>query len=501
VKLKSSLHRAAIVLAGSVLGLAGVVAVAGPASAHTANVTGETVCVDGKNQVTWTLTNDWWDTSGAKVEHLNISAGEVPVKVGDPSVKLTNGTVLLAGNNKNPSQVQYTQIVDQAQADKVKLSFIAVWKDHTDYNNSATVQLIKRCAPPAPKCVDAAHATFNHTFVVDKSGATTVINLSDRARLCEGVEVPITAVSYYAPKPQFDVPQYLFDKDSGSISNTERTLTLQVDLPPCYTQADTFFGTEKDIIDTITANGPRYGDKKLGSRGLPGKLSKGPQAWYNGGDRSCVTPASTSVPSCDGSQAINLSNGGKYEQTFTVKYGDQVKTVAVAPGKGETVTVPAGAGTVTVSAEGMADQTYNWTAPEDCALPTATVVNTCEEVTVTVTNPEGVIPAEATVGYGDETKKLTVAAGASEKATFKAGTATYATIKIAGIEKEIKAALEKLTCSTPTANGGGGGGEGGPTLPITGAAGGTIAGIAALLLIAGGVMFFVSRRRKVKFTA
>jgi LPXTG-motif cell wall-anchored protein len=141
------------------------------------------------------------------------------------------------------------------------------------------------------------------------------------------------------------------------------------------------------------------------------------------------------------------------------------------------------------------------TAPEDCALPTATVMNTCKDVTITVTNPEGVTPADATVSYGGETKKLTVAAGSSAKATFKAGSATFATIKIAGIDKEIKAALKKLTCTTPTANGGGGGGEGGPTLPITGAAGGTIAGVAALLLIAGGVLFFVARRRKVKFTA
>ncbi|MFI5888882.1 LPXTG cell wall anchor domain-containing protein [Actinoplanes sp. NPDC051513] len=497
--MKKPLLRAANVLAAAVLGLVGAAAIAGPASAHTAAVTGDTECVNGKNQITWTITNDYNDTTGATVQNLKLPAGEAPAKVGDVQAKLQDGTVLLAGTPENPSQVKYTQIVDQAE--KVTLSFEAHWADgHVDGDNSATVTLKTDCAPPAPECVEAKDATFNHTFAVDKDGATTVINLDNDVKLCEGVEVPVTSVSYYAPKPHFDVPQYLFDKDSGSISNTERTLTLHVDIPPCYTQVDTFFGTEKDIIPSITANGPRYGDAKLGASGLPGKLSKGPQAWYNGGDKSCVTPASTSVPSCDGTQAINLSNNGKYEQTFTVKYGDQVKTVAVGAGKGETVTVPAGAGTVTVSAEGMEDQTYTWTAPKDCALPTAGLVNTCADVTVTVSNPEGVIPAVATVSYGDETKKLTVAAGSSEKATFTAGSATYATIKIAGIDKEIKAALKKLTCTTPTANGGGGG-EGGPTLPITGAAGGTIAGIAALLLIAGGVLFLVSRRRKVKFTA
>jgi LPXTG-motif cell wall-anchored protein len=500
VKIKSSLHRSAIVLAGAVLGLVGVAAVAGPASAHTAGVKGSTTCVNGKNVVTWTLTNDWVSAHGAKVENLVLPAGDAPVQIDNPQATLKDGTVLLPATRSNVSQVQFTQTVDLAAS--ATISFDAVWSsrhDHyVDQDNSATVTLIQDCTPPKPKCVDADHATFNHTFDVNKVGGTTIINLDDNVNLCDDVQVPVTSVSYYAPKPQFDVPQYQFDKDSGYLTNTQRTLKLWVATPPCYTQVDTFFGTEKDIIPTITANGPRYGDKKLGSNGAPGNMSKGPQAWYNGGDQSCVTPASTSVPSCDGSQAINLSNDGKYDETFTVKYGDQVKTVTVVAGKGATVTVPAGAGTVTVSAEGMTDQTYTWAAPKDCALPTVDLVNTCTEVTVTVTNPAGVIPADATVTYGSDTKTLTVAAGTSAKATFAAGTATSATIKIAGLDKELEIALKKLVCTTPTATTGG---SGGGTLPITGAAAGGVAAGAAVLLLAGGVLFFVARRRKVRFTA
>ncbi|MCU7723656.1 LPXTG cell wall anchor domain-containing protein [Actinoplanes sp. KI2] len=492
---KPLLLRTATVLAGAVLGMAGLTAFAGPASAHDADVKGATQCVNGKNQVTWTITNDWVDTDGAKVENLKLPAGDTPVQVGNAEATLHEGTVLLPATHQGDSTVQFTQNVDQA--DSVTLSFDARWSDWVDHDNSATVTLIKDCQPPAPKCVEADQARFNHTFVVDKDGATTVINLNDDVNLCDDVAVPVTSVSYYAPKPQFSVPQYLFDKDSGKITNKDRTLKLHVDIPPCFTQVDTFFGTEDDILQTITDNGPRYGDKKLGSPGAPGNRSKGPQAWYNGGDKSCVTPDSTAIPSCDGSQAINLSNNGKYDQTFTVKYGDQVKTVVVKAGKGETVTVPAGAGTVTVSAEGMDDQKYTWTAPKDCPLPTVALVNDCTTVTVTVTNPKGVVPAEATITYGDQTKKLTVAAGSSEKATFDAGTATYATIKIAGLDKEIKAALKELVCATPTT----GGGAGGPVLPITGAAAGTIAGVAALLLAVGGVLFFLARRRKVNFTA
>ncbi|MFF5293459.1 hypothetical protein [Paractinoplanes globisporus] len=499
---KSLLYRSATVLAGAVIGLVGVAAVAGPASAHTADVTGKTKCVNGKNQVTWTLTNDYKDTTGATVQNLQLPPGEAPVKVGDSNATLQNGTVLLPATRRHVSTVQFTQIVDQAAT--ATISFDAVWSDWTDHNNKATVTLEQDCAPPAPTCVDAKGATFNHTFAVDHVGGTTIINLNDNVTLCEGVKVPVTSVAYYAPKPEFSVPQYVFDTDSGYVSNDQRSLKLWVRTPPCYTQVDSFFGTLDDVIPTITDNGPRYGDTKLGSKGAPGNKSKGPQAWYNGGDKSCTTPASTAVSSCDGTQAINLSNDGKYEETFTVKYGDQVKTVTVGAGKGETVTVPAGAGTVTVSAPNMETQTYNWAAPADCALPTVDVVNTCTDVTVTVTNPEGVIPAEATVAYGDETKKLTVAAGTAEKAVFAAGSATEVTINIVGL-KEIKAALKQLVCTTPSTSTttpvAGGGGGGSPSLPITGAAAGGLAAGAAALLIAGAVLFFVARRRKLKFTA
>jgi LPXTG-motif cell wall-anchored protein len=59
--LTSPLHRTAAVVAGALLGLAGVVAIAGPASAHHATVTGETSCealhADGSWTVAWTVTN------------------------------------------------------------------------------------------------------------------------------------------------------------------------------------------------------------------------------------------------------------------------------------------------------------------------------------------------------------------------------------------------------------------------------------------------------------
>lgn len=503
MKFKSSLHRTATIVAGAVIGLTGVVAFAGPASAHTAAVSGTADCVNGQNTVTWTLTNDWKDDSGAKVENLQLPPGGDALEVtsnGAQGAKLEDGFILLPASRKSSSKVSFTQNVDKAAT--ATISFSAVWSDYHTDGNTATVNLKQDCTPPdtTPKCVDAAHAAFHHEFAVENGVATTTVHLTGD-NLCKGVDVPVTSVSYYAPKPQFSYPQYEYAKDTGTFTDTQRDVTLHVALPPCYTQADTFFGDLSKIIPTLTEGGPVYGPAKLGTSkqdtekaGFP-YYSVGDHAWYNGGDKSCVTPASSSVPTCAGTQTINLSNNGKYDETFTVKYADQVKNVTVGAGKGETVTVPAGAGTVTVTAEGLDTQTYNWAAPTDCALPTATIVNTCKDVTITVTNPKDVTPATATVTYGKETKELTVAAGSSEKATFAAGSATFATIKISGIDKEIKAALKKLTCTTPVANSGGG------SLPITGSAGTSIAAGAVVLLIAGGAFFFVARRRKVRFTA
>jgi LPXTG-motif cell wall-anchored protein len=167
--------------------------------------------------------------------------------------------------------------------------------------------------------------------------------------------------------------------------------------------------------------------------------------------------------------------------------------------------VPAGSGAITVSAPDMKDVFYNWTPPADCELPSVVLENDCKTVTVTVQNPEGVQPATARVTYGDTVKDVTVAAGKTEKITFKRGKETFASIEFPDLDVEpIKATLGEVDCD----NGGGAGGGGGdsdepdePGLPVTGPVAGSIAGVAALLLIAGGVFFFIARRRKVTFTA
>ncbi|PRY31207.1 cell wall anchor protein [Pseudosporangium ferrugineum] len=498
MKLNSPLRRAATVLAGALIGLGGAAVVTSPAAAHDSTVRGEAICdtATGTRIVTWTLTNDW--PADATVTDLKTTPTDVE-KAGEGNFVIPGKT---GGRN---GELVLTQKVTGGDAKEATISFASLWSTDgfTDGKNSARVDLSKPCAPAETPCVEAGQAGFHHTFGVTGNGSTATVTLNDGVKLCEGE--PVTLVSYFAPKPQFAVPQYEYDHDSGTIDNEHRSVTLNVDVPDCNTQVDLFFGGEDDIISEITENGSRYGDKKLGSKNGLGGRSKGPQGWYNGGTKGCQTPAVEPLSQCDGTVTLNLSNNGKiskYAIDFTVKAGEFSKTVTVAPGKGETVTVPAGAGTITVSAEGMENVTYDWAAPEDCALPTVIVENDCDTVAITVENPEGVTPATAKITYGDKTETVTVAAGKSEKVTFKAGKATYATVEFPGLDVEpIKATLEKLDCE----NGGGGGTGGGdkdePSLPVTGPVAGGIAGGAALLLIAGGVLFVIARRRKITFTA
>jgi hypothetical protein len=498
--LKNLLHRAAAITAGALLGLTTLLAGApahadGPTTQTDITGTAECRAATGEWVVTWVVTNNW--TELAKVDKLKTSPAPVP--------GLEDGVYL---NNRSRSgtvgRMTFTQILKDSPA-SASVSFVAVWGKTKDNDNSATVQL-GACDVPEPPCVQQADARFHHEFAIKDGYATASVTLDDGLKLC--TPEPVTLVTYFAPKPQFSVPQYAFAHQSGTISDDQRTVTLSAELPACYTQADLFFGNEDGIISPITDTSDRYGDKKLGSSNGPGARSKGPQGWYNGGAKGCHQPVVQPVSQCDGTVDVNLSNPGeqtKYPVDFTVRAGDFTRTVTVEPGKGDTVQVPAGSGPITVTADGMKDVTYEWERPETCAPPTVTVQNDCEAVAVIVTNPQGSAPARATVVYGDESKQLTVAPGKSDRVLFPAGAATQATVTFEGLHVDpITVAVDQPDCDAGPGTGGNGSGAGGGDdeggLPVTGAAAGGIAAGATVLLIAGGVLFMVARRRRITFT-
>ncbi|BCJ42507.1 hypothetical protein GCM10010168_07510 [Actinoplanes ianthinogenes] len=509
MKIKSTLRRTATLLAGAVVGLTGVVAIAAPASAHDAWVTGAAQCgTDGKNVVKWTLTNDY--KTDATISNLQITAGgTAPVDANGH--ELTSGFVLPAAQHNHFGEAVFTQTFDSGT--EVELSFTASWPQdgytESTPNNKAKVQLKQGCTPPAPTC-ETNPPKFTHTFALVDGKWKSTVKLDATTRLCH--DEPVTLVSYFTPQPNDkngdNWPQYEYQSQTKTISDKESSVDLEVEAPDCNTQVDLFFGDK--VITPMTKDGARYGDTKLGSKSGLGGRSTGPQGWYNGGGKACTTPAVAPVSSCTGDLTLNLSNNGKfgkYDVTFTVKYGNETKTVTVAAGKADTLTIPAGSGDVTVSAPGLEEKKYSWTRPEDCAPPAVTIQNDCTNVTVVIDNPKDVTPVTAKVTYGDETKTVTVKADSEEKATFKLTEAKFATVAFEGLKLEpLKVAVKDIECGTPSATPSASVSttpvaSDEPSLPVTGAAAGSIAGIAVLLLGGGVAMFFIARRRKTKFTA
>ncbi|GGL10871.1 cell wall anchor protein [Mangrovihabitans endophyticus] len=517
--LKSLLSAMTLALAG--LGL-GVTATPAMAATDTVSVSGAAHCdsTDGTWVVQWTVANPHPDSG--TVDKLAMDPEPQAVPDADPETVLADGTVLYRRLSSGaPSRMIFMTVLP-GTATSASVSFNVLGKTFRDKNVRGSVDLSGGCKPDQQPCTAGA---FHHTFQVTEGRATATVTLDEGVTLCH--PQPVTLVSYFAPRPQFSVPQYVFDQTTVTVDNDHPTADLQIAVPDCNTQVDMFFGGADDVISEITENGPRYGDRKLGSGSGPGSRSSGPDGWYNGGDKGCRQPQVQPVSACDGSIAVNLSNDGelsRYPVEFTVEAGGTSRAVTVAPGEGDTVTVPAGVGSVTVSAEGMPTRTFSWERPEDCTPPAATVAADCDTVTVTVTLPEDSMPTDARISYAGEEKTLPVKPGASGTVSFPLSTASESTASVTfpGLDiPPLTATVEAPSdCDTPGGSNGGGSNGGSPSpgisspttppvdeggsgggLPVTGAAAGTIAGGAAVLLIAGVVAFVLARRRRITFTA
>ncbi|WP_410813092.1 cell wall anchor protein [Micromonospora sp. 067-2] len=505
IRPKLSLRRPLAILGAALIGLTGVVAVATPASAHHTTISATADCdrLTGERVITWKVENS--------ETNKDATLQRVTTDPGTPVTALVEGAkadVPLQGFVIN--QGTFVEAVQRVPGDTTtaNLEVYAEWlkdgKSTAEHTAKGSIGLAAdaSCAP-APKCVEVDKAKYSHTF--DGPKGTATVKLDGDLPLCGEGKQWFTLVSYFAPRPQFATPQYVYGTpDSNWIGGTQTEIDLKVEIPDCHTQVDLIWGGKDEVIDELVDGGKRYDNKKLGSAGAPGNRSEGPQGWYNGGNKNCTTPASTFASNCDGSVAVSLSNDGKiskYAVEFEVKAENGfTKKVSVAAGKADnSIIVPAAdAGKIEVLVDGkvVENGTYSWQRPEDCPLPAVTTKADCKNFTLTATNPEGGLPVKATFTYSGKTETRTVAAGASETVTFKAGKDKTALVALPDLDLELEAIY------TPEGNcGGGGAGGEEPGLPVTGAAAGGIAAGAVALLIAGAVLFVIARRRRVTFTA
>lgn len=161
-----------------------------------------------------------------------------------------------------------------------------------------------------------------------------------------------------------------------------------------------------------------------------------------------------------------------------------------------------------VIAEPEAEQTVQVGGRCDQPPPaTASARSDCDNLAITVTNPEkGVkVDARLTPSTG-EAKTVTVEPGKSASVMFPGTNGLKVTVQIGKDSQEFEY-VKPDNCASPTASPSAsastpaGGAGGGGSLPVTGTSVGLAGGIAAALLAIGGVLFYLFRRRRIHFVS
>jgi len=531
---RNTLRQAFAGAAGIAIALFSAVVMSAPASATDALQTGsdhnsnplsvsvkdkelDLRCDGAKGQwnITWTLANDGNRDATIIGVTTTPNASGVTVVGSSPEQNLDGALIPKKDHNK-AGEIKALEVLD-GNATSATLEIEVSWNQVQGTSSSGTVKksgtvrLYGGCKK-TQTCVSAASAHFSHVF--NGPAGTATISLDGDKPLCDGQSQKFLLVSYFAPSPRAEWPQYKFDTDVQTIDNEHSRVDLAVDVPACFTQVDLVFGDE--LINPMVANGPRYNDRKLGSGGAPGNRSSGGPAWYNGGRSTCAMPEATMTSSCDGSVIVHLSNGGDahYAVPFKVTAGLNgpkfTKDVSVEPGKSVEVEIPAtSADKITVTTDGDFIAEGMW-QPGHCQLPTVRQESTCDTLKIFVSNPEGNLPADVTITYGTHVEHRTVAAGHTEEVDFSATDKTQATVDFADFDKSVTVVYNRSQdCESPSPEPSTQPSQPGsstppstqpspstPGLPVTGVQVGVFAGIGALLLGAGAVLLLGARRRR-----
>jgi hypothetical protein len=151
--LKTKLRRTTAVLAGTVLGLAGVAALAAPASAHSPLVAGSSDCVnsDGSWTVSWKIGNDFGDPATVGAVSAKDSKGKAVTVTGaitGPSVVIPPYT----GAGSKEAIGASTKVTNSA-ADSVTLETILKWSDgYTNDGQGGRAPQYTTIDKPKQKC-------------------------------------------------------------------------------------------------------------------------------------------------------------------------------------------------------------------------------------------------------------------------------------------------------------------------------------------------------------
>ncbi|MEV0716751.1 LPXTG cell wall anchor domain-containing protein [Asanoa sp. NPDC050611] len=322
-RIPSVMRRPLAVAGAAFVGLAAVVVIGSPASAHHPEVSGTASCVEGRWQVEWTVRNSEQDLAaditGATFspaftsDTIKVAPGQLPAYQGEADVLRT------------------TQVLDLS-AKKATLEVSAHWKrGKRDINatRSATVHLPKGgCRKSVPEVA----------FTDDCAGQVTVV-VSNEENATRKLRFKVLVAGSDKPVA------------TGEVAPGESAEPIVVPVG----------GDKTKEIRVVAAGGKEIDSHK-----------------WSEPEGGCV-PETEIEQTCDqlSIAVINPPNGLEFDLVFTPNTGEP-QTMKVEKGRTATVTFPASPGLVvtpSVNGEDL-DETISWTKPEGCDEDTPTLPKT-----------------------------------------------------------------------------------------------------------------------------
>jgi hypothetical protein len=279
-------RRIPALLAALAVGLFGALTFAVPAAAatHDAPATATLSCENGKVAVRWTIRNGWPDVADVS----DVSGKPVDVAL--------SGTELEGKGDK----VVGKQLVPTS-ADTATLNYTVRWADRASTTRTATKTIPDDvCSTAPPTCIEAADASYRHTF--DGTKGTATVALLAGQKLCKGSSQDFSLASYTASSAggyASTLPQQLFRQQTRTLSAKHPSVTLRVAVPDCYTQVVLIWGDRDEVLTDFRKDTPGYGAKVLGHTGAPGNRSIGPVGSFHGGQTACVVSVTDSASPSD----------------------------------------------------------------------------------------------------------------------------------------------------------------------------------------------------------
>jgi hypothetical protein len=245
--LNSKFRRTTALVAGSFLGLVGVVALSAPASAHAPRVDATTECSDGGWTVHWTAQNDYNQdatVSGVELDGIPVEGGIGDIKIGK-SVKASFAETLKGDSLLKPQQDKATLVV--------KLH----WDGWGDNTASKTIDRPADCPTASPSASTSTSAIPSDSASPSPSETTPTLPVPTPSSSTEvglpslDIAEDCTTMTFTVDNPKNGIEFALNFKSS---KGEERNDTFK----PGDKKSEKFSATEGfNVVLTVTVDGEK----------------------------------------------------------------------------------------------------------------------------------------------------------------------------------------------------------------------------------------------------